>query len=79
MQCREKKIAASIAGENAAGPIRAVRPGRKPDDPYSGPDVPEPWHWLSPIFPICKRLAFIAGDLSTVIPQPRATTALDDF
>ena len=79
MQCREKKIPASISRENPPGPIRPMRPRRQPDNPYSRPHIPKPRHRFSPIFPIGKSIALLARDLPAILPQTGTAPALNDF
>ena len=74
-----QKIARAVAGEHAAGAIRAVRSGRQPDEQQPRAGIAKSRHRLGPIIPIAIGAALHASHFGAIGNQPRAAHAGDDF
>lgn len=75
VQRREKKIAAAITGEDAAGAIRPVRARGQADEPDACVLVAEAGHGFGPVCFVGVGAALGLPHLPAILPQPPATPA----
>ncbi len=69
----------SIAGEDAPGPVRAVRRGRQADDEHPRLRVAEARHRPAPVDLVAVRGFLLRGDALAVGAKPCAAVAGDDL
>jgi len=74
-----EEVAGAVAGEHAAGPIGAMRAGRKADQEHAGVRIAKSGHWPGPIILIAVGATFHASDLLAIFDQPGALPASDDL
>ena len=73
-----QEIARAVAGEDAAGPVRAVRRGRQADQQQARVRIAEPRHRPAPVDVVAVGGLLLARDARAVAPQARAVLAGDD-
>ena len=78
IECRVKPGAASIAGEQSAGPIPAVRGRCQAHHEETTLRVAKAWYGTTPIFPFAKATNFLPSHSFPVTNQARTEPALDD-
>jgi len=78
MESGEEKIAAAVAGEDAAGAVGAMGAGCKADDPEGRIRIAEARDGFTPIFESGVGAALLAGDVFTIGSQTRAAGAGSD-
>lgn len=74
-----EKLTGAVSCEHSTRAIRTMSAGREADDEDSGIDLAKGWNWLAPVLPVLVRLALCRCYSCTVIPQPGALGAGDDF
>lgn len=79
MERTVEKLAGAVPCEHAPCAVCTVGAGRKADDEYLGIDCSEGWDRFTPVLPVLVRLALYCCNSCTVIPQPGALPARDDF
>src|SRR5207237_5717400 len=72
-------IAGTVAGEDAAGAVTAVRRRRKADDEDPGSGVAKTGHGPTPVGPFAISGAFFAGDKLTPLDQSGTAEAGNDL
>lgn len=73
------RAAGSVAGEDAAGAVGAVRRGRQANDQQTCARVAKTGHRLAPIDIVAVRGFLLNGDALTVRAQPRAALTGNDI
>ena len=79
MEGGEQHVAAAVAGEDAAGAVRAVGGGRQAHDHQPGARVAEPGHRAAPVLLVQERAPLHAGHLLAPRHQAGAGAAADDL
>src|SRR5260221_10203581 len=73
-----QEVARAIAGEDAAGAVRAVRSGGETDDHDARPFVTEARHGAAPVLFMAVGGALALRDPFAKLHEPRASPAGDD-
>src|SRR5919201_6434757 len=82
MQRRHQEIAGTadaVAGEHAAGAVRAVRRRREADEQQARVGITEPGYGPAPVDLIAKRAPLLPRNPRAVVAEPRAEFAGDDL
>jgi hypothetical protein len=79
VQSAVQKVAASIAGEDPARPVSAVRGGGQSDHQQPRARIAEPGHRAPPVLPVAEAPHLLAGDPLPMPQKPRASPAADDL
>src|SRR5246127_394844 len=76
---RIHELAGGVAGEGAAGSVRAVRAGSQSHNQNTRAGIAESRHGLAPVLPVTIGAALLTRDFLAVSDQARATSATDNF
>src|SRR2546423_15676942 len=74
MECFVEPVAATVSGEDPAGPIAAVGGRGQTNHEKTSVRVAEPRHWASPIGPVTELPPFGPGNCFSIDHQSRTST-----